>query len=245
MISIKNVSKSFINKKEVTRVLEDINLDISKGDIYGVLGLSGAGKTTLLRIISGLEKPDTGEVVIDGTNINDVLGKNLREFKKKIGVVFQGVNLLMQQTVYKNISFPLEIDKVPKEEIDKKVKEMCKLVGIEEKIDLYPSQLSGGQCQRVAIARALVCNPKVLLLDEVTSALDPFTTKQVLHLLKNINEKLDVTIVIITHDIKVAKTICNHIAVVDGGNIIEKGTIKDVTTNPQSEFCKILFGGDE
>lgn len=245
MINIQKVSKSFKNKNDYTKVLEDINLDIAKGDIYGILGLSGAGKTTLLRIISGLEKPDEGDVIIDGININSILGNNLREFKKSIGVVFQGINLLMQQSVYKNIAFPLEIDKTPKAVIDEKVKEMCKLVGIEDKLHLYPSQLSGGQCQRVAIARALVCNPKVLLLDEVTSALDPFTTKQVLNLLKEINEALNVTIVIITHDIKVAKTICNHIAIVDGGKIIEKGTIKDVIKNPQSEFCKLLFGGDE
>lgn len=245
MIKIKSISKSFVNKKSVVKVLDDINLEVDSGDIYGILGLSGAGKTTLLRIISGLEKPDVGEVIIDGININDIIGKNLRNFKKNIGVVFQGINLLMQKNVYDNIAFPLEIDKASKDVIDSRVKELCNLVGIMDKIDLYPAQLSGGQCQRVAIARALACNPKVLLLDEVTSALDPFTTKQVLNLLKEINARLNVTIIIITHDIKVAKSICNHIAVVEGGKIIEKGTIEEVTRNPQSDFCKILFAGDE
>lgn len=245
MIKIKSISKSFVNKKSVVKVLDDINLEVDRGDIYGILGLSGAGKTTLLRIISGLEKPDVGEVIIDGININDIIGKNLRNFKKNIGVVFQGINLLMQKNVYDNIAFPLEIDKASKDVIDSRVKELCNLVGIMDKIDLYPAQLSGGQCQRVAIARALACNPKVLLLDEVTSALDPFTTKQVLNLLKEINTRLNVTIIIITHDIKVAKSICNHIAVVEGGKIIEKGTIEEVIRNPQSDFCKILFAGDE
>ena len=245
MIKIKSISKSFVNKKSVVKVLDDINLEVDSGDIYGILGLSGAGKTTLLRIISGLEKPDVGEVIIDGININDIIGKNLRNFKKNIGVVFQGINLLMQKNVYDNIAFPLEIDRASKDVIDSRVKELCNLVGIMDKIDLYPAQLSGGQCQRVAIARALACNPKVLLLDEVTSALDPFTTKQVLNLLKEINTRLNVTIIIITHDIKVAKSICNHIAVVEGGKIIEKGTIEEVTRNPQSDFCKILFAGDE
>lgn len=245
MIKIKNVSKSFINKEIISKVLENINLEVEDGDIYGILGLSGAGKTTLLRIISGLEKPDTGEVIIDGININEIIGKNLRNFKKNIGVVFQGINLLMQKSVYDNIAFPLQIDKASKEVIDSRVKELCNLVGIADKIDLYPSKLSGGQCQRVAIARALACSPKVLLLDEVTSALDPFTTKQVLNLLKEINKRLNVTIVIITHDTKVAKSICNHIAVVEGGKIIEKGTIDEVVNTPQSEFCKFLFGGEE
>lgn len=245
MIKIKSISKSFVNKKSVVKVLDDINLEVDSGDIYGILGLSGAGKTTLLRIISGLEKPDVGEVIIDGININDIIGKNLRNFKKNIGVVFQGINLLMQKNVYDNIAFPLEIDKASKDVVDSRVKELCNLVGIMDKIDLYPAQLSGGQCQRVAIARALACNPKVLLLDEVTSALDPFTTKQVLNLLKEINTRLNVTIIIITHNIKVAKSICNHIAVVEGGKIIEKGTIEEVARNPQSDFCKILFAGDE
>lgn len=245
MIKIKSISKSFVNKKSVVKVLDDINLEVDSGDIYGILGLSGAGKTTLLRIISGLEKPDVGEVIIDGININDIIGKNLRNFKKNIGVVFQGINLLMQKNVYDNIAFPLEIDKASKDVVDSRVKELCNLVGIMDKVDLYPAQLSGGQCQRVAIARALACNPKVLLLDEVTSALDPFTTKQVLNLLKEINTRLNVTIIIITHNIKVAKSICNHIAVVEGGKIIEKGTIEEVASNPQSDFCKILFAGDE
>ena len=148
MIKIKSISKGFVNKKSVVKVLDDINLEVDSGDIYGILGLSGAGKTTLLRIISGLEKPDVGEVIIDGININDIIGKNLRNFKKNIGVVFQGINLLMQKNVYDNIAFPLEIDKASKDVIDSRVKELCNLVGIMDKIDLYPAQLSGGQCQR-------------------------------------------------------------------------------------------------
>lgn len=242
MIEIRNVSKVYSSKNEI-KVLDDISLTIDDGLIYGILGLSGAGKTTLLKIISGLEKPTSGDVFVDGKNINDLLGNNLRLFKKSIGVVFQGINLLMMKNVYKNISFPLEIDKVNKDTIKRRVEELTTLVGIESKLKDYPSQLSGGQRQRVAIARSLACNPKVLLLDEVTSALDPITTKQVLSLLKELNEKLKVTIIIITHDVNLAREVCDKIAVIEDGKVKENGKIQDIQNNPISYFGKELFGG--
>lgn len=242
MIEIRNVSKVYSSKNEI-KVLDDISLTIDDGLIYGILGLSGAGKTTLLKIISGLEKPTSGDVFVDGKNINDLLGNNLRLFKKSIGVVFQGINLLMMKNVYKNISFPLEIDKVNKDTIKRRVEELATLVGIESKLKDYPSQLSGGQRQRVAIARSLACNPKVLLLDEVTSALDPITTKQVLSLLKELNEKLKVTIIIITHDVNLAREVCDKIAVIEDGKVKENGKIQDIQNNPISYFGKELFGG--
>lgn len=242
MIEIRNVSKVYSSKNEI-KVLDDISLTIDDGLIYGILGLSGTGKTTLLKIISGLEKPTSGDVFVDGKNINDLLGNNLRLFKKSIGVVFQGINLLMMKNVYKNISFPLEIDKVNKDTIKRRVEELATLVGIESKLKDYPSQLSGGQRQRVAIARSLACNPKVLLLDEVTSALDPITTKQVLSLLKELNEKLKVTIIIITHDVNLAREVCDKIAVIEDGKVKENGKIQDIQNNSISYFGKELFGG--
>ena len=241
MIKINNVSKIYQIKNKTITALDNINLTINEGKIFGIIGLSGAGKTTLLRLLAGLEKPDKGSIVYNNENLEDILKSNGREFKKNIGVVFQGINLLMMKNVYQNIAFPLQIDHVSKDNIDKRVKELAKIVGLDDKLDAYPSQLSGGQRQRVAIARALACVPGVLLLDEVTSALDPITTIQILELLKEINHSLNVTIIIITHDMKVAKNICDEIAIIEEGKIIELGETNNIIENPQSNFAKLLL----
>lgn len=240
MIEIKNIKKTFKTKKGELTALNDVSINIEEGSIFGIIGLSGAGKTTLLRCIAGLETVDAGEIIIDGKNIDKILNKEKKDFKKNIGVVFQGINLLMMQDVFHNVAFPLQIDKVNKDKIKEIVNELCSLVGIKDKIEDYPAMLSGGQRQRVAIARALACNPKILLLDEITSALDPITTNQILKLLKDINKRLNVTMIIITHDMFVAKTICDHLAIIENGEIIEKGETNSIFTNPQSEFGKLL-----
>ena len=243
MIRIKNLSKTFDKSCNVD-ALKNVNLSIEAGDVCGVIGMSGAGKSTLLRCIAMLETPSSGSIEIDGKDIFSLKGKELLDLKKSLGVVFQGYNLLMQRSIRQNIAFPLELIKMPKDQIAKRVDELLCLVGLSDKAEEYPSQLSGGQRQRVAIARALASNPKVLLCDEPTSALDPLTTRSILKLLREINHTLGVTIVIITHEIGVVRSICNMVAVIDAGEIVESGLTKEVFAAPQSQAAKQLLDND-
>ena len=243
MIRIKNLSKTFDKSCNVD-ALKNVNLSIEAGDVCGVIGMSGAGKSTLLRCIAMLETPSSGSIEIDGKDIFSLKGKELLDLKKSLGVVFQGYNLLMQRSIRQNIAFPLELIKMPKDQIAKRVDELLCLVGLSDKAEEYPSQLSGGQRQRVAIARALASNPKVLLCDEPTSALDPLTTRSILKLLREINHTLGVTIVIITHEIGVVRSICNKVAVIDAGEIAESGLTKEVFAEPQSQAAKQLLDND-
>lgn len=243
MIRIKNLSKTFDKSCNVD-ALKNVNLSIEDGDVCGVIGMSGAGKSTLLRCIAMLETPSSGSIEIDGRDIFSLKGKELLDLKKSLGVVFQGYNLLMQRSIRQNIAFPLELIKMPKDQIAKRVDELLCLVGLSDKAEEYPSQLSGGQRQRVAIARALASNPKVLLCDEPTSALDPLTTRSILKLLREINHTLGVTIVIITHEIGVVRSICNKVAVIDAGEIAESGLTKEVFAEPQSQAAKQLLDND-
>lgn len=243
MIRIKNLSKTFDKSCNVD-ALKNVNLSIEAGDVCGVIGMSGAGKSTLLRCIAMLETPSSGSIEIDGRDIFSLKGKELLDLKKSLGVVFQGYNLLMQRSIRQNIAFPLELIKMPKDQIAKRVDELLCLVGLSDKAEEYPSQLSGGQRQRVAIARALASNPKVLLCDEPTSALDPLTTRSIFKLLREINHTLGVTIVIITHEIGVVRSICNKVAVIDAGEIAESGLTKEVFAAPQSQAAKQLLDND-
>ena len=245
MIKISNLTKVFDDANTGITALRDINLHVQKGDIYGIIGMSGAGKSTLLRCIALLETPSEGSIQVNGSDISTLRGKELIEHRKQIGVIFQGYNLLMQRTVQANVAFPLELSKVSKEEIQKKTTQLLEIVGLGDKANMYPSQLSGGQKQRVAIARALANDPKVLLCDEPTSALDSLTTKSILELLQDINQKLGVTIIIITHEIGVVKAICNKVAVIDSGHFVEKGDTSKILTAPASPITRLLLGMTE
>ncbi len=241
MIRIENLSKIFKTSNEV-HALRGVSTHVEAGDIFGVIGMSGAGKSTLLRCIAQLEKPTSGAIYIEGKNITELSGKENIELRKRVGVIFQGYHLLMQRTVRDNVGFPLELSGWKKADINKKVDELLALVGLEEKAGSYPSQLSGGQMQRVAIARALANNPSILLCDEPTSALDSLTTKAILKLLKDINEKLGVTVFIITHEIGVVKSICRHVAVINEGELVEQGVTDEVLSNPKHHATELLLG---
>ena len=241
MIKIRNLSKTFTQGNRTVNALQDINIDIRKGDIFGIIGMSGRGKSTLLRCLRALEKPTGGDILLKDVSLTGAKNGTLTAMRKNMGVVFQGYNLLMQRTVYQNIAFPLQISGVSRQETEERVAQLLKVVDMEDKKDVYPSQLSGGQKQRVAIARALATNPEILLCDEPTSALDPLTTRQVLSLLKEINARLGVTIVIITHEINVVRNICSRVAVISDGCIAETGAVKDVLTNPASTVTKSLI----
>lgn len=241
MIQIENLKKTYQTSTAV-EALRGISVQIEDGDIFGIIGLSGAGKSTLLRCIALLETPTEGRILIDGKDISSLRGRELTQHRKQIGVIFQGYHLLMQRTVFANVAFPLEISGAGKAEIQQRVTELLELVDLADKADSYPSQLSGGQRQRVAIARALANNPQVLLCDEPTSALDSFTTKSILDLLQDINRKLGVTIIIITHEIGVVKQICNRVAVIEAGLFAEQGTAADILAAPQSIAAKQLIG---
>lgn len=244
MIKIENLSKEFNGKNGKVKALNNINLELNDGDIFGIIGMSGAGKSTLLRCITLLERPDSGSIYIGGSDILKLNEKELRKARGKMGVVFQNYNLLMQETVAKNVAFPMEIAGSSKSEINERVATLLDLVQIGDKASYYPAQLSGGQRQRVAIARALATKPEALLCDEPTSALDVLTTKQVLTLLKEINEKLNTTIIIITHEMSAVKAICNKVAVINDGCFVEMGDTKEVFSNPQSSVTKMLLGED-
>lgn len=231
MIVIKDLHKEFIAQNQTVSAVKNISLTVEEGDIFGIIGLSGAGKSTLLRSINRLEEPTSGEIYIDGEEITRASNSELREMRKKIGMIFQHFHLLNMKTVEENIAFPLEISNIPNKEA--RITELLKLVDLEDKRHSYPSQLSGGQKQRVGIARALANNPSVLLCDEATSALDPQTTQSILALLKKINRELGVTIVVITHEMEVIKQVCNKVAVMDQGAVIEQGTLTDIFANSQ------------
>ena len=244
IIQVKDVSKTFVGKANTVEALRGINLEIHKGEIYGVIGMSGAGKSTLVRCLNFLEKPTEGTVLVEGKDLSVLSDKELRQMRTQIAMIFQHFNLLMQRTVLDNICFPLEIIGRKKKEAREKAKELLEIVGLSEKADAYPAQLSGGQKQRVAIARALATNPKILLCDEATSALDPTTTKSILALLKDINEKYGITIIIITHEMAVVQEICTHVAIIDGGSLAETGTVEEVFARPKTAAAKKLVFGN-
>lgn len=241
MIEIKNLSKFFSTENGDFIAINNINLTIEDGDIFGIIGMSGAGKSTLIRCINLLEKPSEGKIIIDGQDITSLEGKELLTLRRKIGMVFQKFNLLMQRTIRDNVAFPLEVAGVDKKQRLKRVDELLELVGLSLKAGSYPVQLSGGQQQRVSIARALANHPSLLLCDEPTSALDSLTTNSILKLLKDINNKLGVTIIIITHEIAVVEKICNKVAIIDESRIIEQGLVRDVISNPKQEITKRLL----
>jgi len=244
-IAIKNLTKRFEIEGHTVTALDNINLDIEKGDIFGVIGMSGAGKSTLVRSINFLEKPSEGQVYIDGVNLAGLSEKELRKKRTEIGMIFQGFNLLEQKNVVDNVSFPLEITGVKRKEARKRAKELLKIVALEDKEKAYPSQLSGGQKQRVAIARALATNPKILLCDEATSALDPQTTASILNILKQINDDLGITIVIITHQMSVVTEICKKVAIIDNGKLVEEGLVQKIFEHPESDAARELISGKE
>lgn len=248
MIELVNVEKTYYSKAGDIHALKKTTLSIKAGEIFGIIGLSGAGKSTLVRCINMLERPTNGQVFVDGADLTAMSEAQLRKARQSIGMIFQHFNLLTSRTVYQNIAFPLEIQGLSKAEIDKRVRPLLELVQLQDRANYYPSQLSGGQKQRVGIARALASNPKVLLCDEATSALDPQTTKSILELLQDINKKLNLTIVLITHQMEVVKMICDRVAVMENGNIIEEGSMVDMFTNPQhpttKEFTKSVVNAE-
>lgn len=248
MIKLSHIEKTYDSPSGPICALKGIDLTIARGEIFGIIGLSGAGKSTLVRCINMLERPTAGQVFVDGKDMTAMNASELRSARKDIGMIFQHFNLLSSATVYENIAFPLKLAGVSKDKIREKVTPLLKLVGLEDKADQYPSQLSGGQKQRVGIARALASEPKVLLCDEATSALDPQTTKAILELIRDINRKLQLTVVVITHEMQVIKDICDKVAVIDKGVIAEQGSVLEVFTNPQQaitkEFISVLLSNE-
>ena len=240
-IEVKHLTKTFEQKGIVVEALKDINLNIEAGDIYGIIGMSGAGKSTLVRCLNYLEKPTDGQVIIAGQDLGALSEKELRKQRSDIAMIFQHFNLLMQKNVLDNVCFPLLIQKVNKKEAKERARELLQIVGLSEKEKAYPAQLSGGQKQRVAIARALASNPKILLCDEATSALDPQTTASILDLLKQINKDLGITIVIITHQMAVIREICNRVAIIEHGALVENGLVEDIFNHPKSQAARELI----
>ncbi len=238
MIELKGISKTFSTKEGEVKAVKNVNLKIQSGEVYGIVGFSGAGKSTLVRMLNGLENLTSGQVLIDGNRIDNLTGPKLRAQRKKIGMIFQHFNLLWSRTVLRNIMFPMELDGVPKAKRIEKAKNLAELVGLGNRIHSYPAQLSGGQKQRVGIARALANDPDILISDEATSALDPQTTDEVLDLLEHINQKMNLTIVIITHEMHVIRRLADSVAVMDDGELIEKGPVSSVFTDPQQELTK-------
>ncbi|WP_257700478.1 methionine ABC transporter ATP-binding protein [Vagococcus luciliae] len=234
-IELINVCKTYQTKKQTVEAVKDVNLSIKSGDIFGVIGFSGAGKSTLIRLLNLLESPTSGVIEVDGEDITKLKGKKLREYRQEVGMIFQHFNLLWSRTVLDNVLLPLEFSHVPKDEREEKARELIKLVGLEGRENAYPSQLSGGQKQRVGIARALTNDPQILLCDEATSALDPQTTEEVLDLLLDINKQLGLTIVLITHEMNVIRKICNKVAVMETGRVIETGDTLSVFRHPEHE----------
>ncbi|HHW40797.1 MAG TPA: methionine ABC transporter ATP-binding protein [Syntrophomonadaceae bacterium] len=234
MIVIKNLTKIYTAPGQEIRALDNVSLSVERGEIFGIIGLSGAGKSTLVRCINMLEKPTSGQIIVDGQDVTALSSRELRSARQKIGMIFQHFNLLSSRTVFDNVMFPLEIAGVPRREAVRRVQELLELVGLADKAKAYPGQLSGGQKQRVGIARALANGPKVLLSDEATSALDPQTTRSILGLLKDINRRLNLTILLITHDMSVIKEICDRVAVIDNSRIVEVGDVLEVFSNPRT-----------
>lgn len=245
MIQLDNISKSFSNRKKVVEALQDVSIHVEKGDIYGIIGFSGAGKSTLIRMVNRLEKPDSGRVVVDGQELTNLGTAQLRKVRQKIGMVFQQFNLLESKTVFQNVAMPLVLGGADKAQIAKRVHEVLQFVELEDRKDAYISQLSGGQKQRVGIARALATEPTILLCDEATSALDPKTTESILQLLKRINQEMGVTILLITHQMQVIQMICNKVAVMEDGRVVEQGGVMEVFSRPQApvtqEFVRTVL----
>lgn len=242
MIQIEHLNKTYVSRQgETHTALTDINLTIEDGSVFGIIGQSGAGKSTLVRCLNLLERPTSGSIIIDGRDITSLSEKELREFRSSVSMIFQNFSLLQQRTVLRNVMFPLELRHADKKEAEKRARELLELVGLADKCNKYPSQLSGGQQQRVAIARALVNNPSIMLCDEATSALDSMTTHSILKLLKDINEEMGVTIVLITHSLAVAELICDNVVVIDEGKIVEEGKTEDIFANPQSDVARKLL----
>ena len=243
-IVIENLYKSFDTKDGTVEALKNVNLSIDSGDIYGIIGMSGAGKSTLVRCINFLEVPTKGRVLINGKSLGDYTSRELRKQREDIGMIFQHFNLLMQKNVLENVCFPLYIQGKSKKDARKRAKELLDIVGLGDRTGAFPAQLSGGQKQRVAIARALASDPKILLCDEATSALDPQTTSSILALLKDINQRFNITIVIITHQMSVVREICSHVAIVKGGEVAEQGTVEDIFTHPKTAVARELLKND-
>ena len=243
-ILIQNVCKTFSTKEGEVQALKNVNLSIGSGDIFGIIGMSGAGKSTLVRCMNFMEVPSEGQVLIDGKSLGDFSEKELRKEREKIGMIFQHFNLLMQKNVLENVCFPLYIQGKKKPEARKKALELLEIVGLADKANAYPAQLSGGQKQRVAIARALASDPQILLCDEATSALDPQTTSSILELLKDINQKFQITIVIITHQMAVVREICTHVAIMKDGEVKEQGLVAEIFNHPKSQVAKELISRD-
>lgn len=243
-IVIENLYKSFDTKDGTVEALKNVNLSIESGDIYGIIGMSGAGKSTLVRCINFLEVPTKGRVLINGKSLGDYTSRELRKQREDIGMIFQHFNLLMQKNVLENVCFPLYIQGKSKKDARKRAKELLDIVGLGDRTGAFPAQLSGGQKQRVAIARALASDPKILLCDEATSALDPQTTSSILALLKDINQRFNITIVIITHQMSVVREICSHVAIVKGGEVAEQGTVEDIFTHPKTVVARELLKND-
>ena len=241
IVEVKHLSKTFTTKEGQVDALRDINLSIEKGDIYGIIGMSGAGKSTLVRCLNFLEVPTSGQVIVEGQDLGGLTDKELRALRSSIGMIFQSFNLLMQKSVIDNVCFPLQIQGIKKKDAVGKARELLKTVGLEDKEKAYPAQLSGGQRQRVAIARALACDPKILLCDEATSALDPQTTASILDLLKKINAETGITIIIITHQMSVVREICNNVAIIEKGSLVENGLVEEIFTHPKSRAAKQLI----
>ena len=241
MIELQGLSKTFHTANGTVEALQDISITINDGEIFGIIGLSGAGKSTLVRCINLLERPTSGKVIIDGKNLTDMPQRELLNMRRSISMIFQGFNLLEQRNVLKNVCFPLEISGWKSQDAKARAEELLKIVGLSDRKNAYPSQLSGGQKQRVAIARALATKPKYLLCDEATSALDPNTTRSILELLRTINDTMGVTIVVITHEMKVIDQICDRVAVIDNSHIAELGKVSDVFTNPRSDIARELI----
>lgn len=245
IIELIDLGKTFTSKNNSVKALENINLNIYEGEIFGIIGLSGAGKSTLVRCINYLERPTSGGVVFDGTDLSSIREQELLKIRQSMGMIFQQFNLLMQRNALENICFPLEIAGVSKKEAKQRAMELLEVVGLSDRAKSYPSQLSGGQKQRIAIARALATNPKVLLCDEATSALDPTTTRSILSLLKKINQELGITVIIITHEMSVIEEICNRVAIIDQSHIAEVGEVEEVFIKPKSKIAKqLVFSGE-
>lgn len=242
MIRFEHLSKTFQTKDGAFEALKDVSFEIEKGDIYGVIGYSGAGKSTLIRMVNALERPTSGKIFVEDKDIGSLSAKELRSLRKGIGMIFQQFNLLESKTIYDNVAIALKLNGTPKKDIETRVNELLEFVKLSDKKSYYPGQLSGGQKQRVGIARALANNPSILLCDEATSALDPKTTDSILDLLKKINETLHITIVIITHEMNVIQKICNKVAVMDFGKVVETGSVIQVFSDPQSDIAKRFVG---
>ena len=240
IVEVQHLYKTFQVKDAQVEALRDINLQVEKGDIYGIIGMSGAGKSTLVRCLNYLEVPTKGSVLVEGQPLSQMSGPQLRKLRSRISMIFQGFNLLMQKSVIENVCFPLRIQKMRPDQAREKARQLLAVVGLSDKENAFPAQLSGGQKQRVAIARALASDPTILLCDEATSALDPQTTQQILDLLKKINEETGITIIIITHQMSVVRDICNHVAIIEDGVLVENGLVEDIFNHPRSRAGRYL-----